>query len=153
MNSHFALCVNTKNRVVAMIPGNKDAPNSKLTVMVVEDNAQFRQLVSDFLAFAGYAVIPAVNGIEALTLLQQTGSIPDLIVTDIIMGNMNGCQFFHTVRQQWEKMPFIMMSTSTTYELSCPDSDLKPDAYITKPFPYEELIKTIHAVLFSAGTA
>jgi DNA-binding response OmpR family regulator len=136
-----------------MTAGSREAPNSKQTIMVVEDNAQFRQLICDFLAFAGYGVIPAVNGLEALAILQQTGSIPDLIVTDIIMGNMNGCQFFHTVRQQWEKMPFIMMSTSTTYELSCPDSNLKPDAYIAKPFPYEELIKTIQAVLFSTGTA
>jgi len=135
-----------------MIPGNMNVANSKLTIMVVEDNVQFRQLITDFLAFAGYMVIPAVNGIEALAILQQSDLIPDLIVTDIIMGNMNGCEFLHTVRQQWEKIPFIMMSTSTTYELSCPDANLKPNAYIAKPFPYEELIKTIESILFSAGT-
>lgn len=152
MNSPLALCGSIKNQVVLMIPSNKDAPNSKLTILVVEDNAQFRQLISDFLTFAGYMVIPSVNGVEALAILHQTNPIPDLIITDIIMGNLDGCKFLHTVRQEWEKIPFIMMSTSTSYELSCPDSNLKPDAYIAKPFPYEELINTIQAILFSAGT-
>jgi two-component system OmpR family response regulator len=120
---------------------------TELTVLVVEDNPQFRQLISDFLAFAGHTVIPAVNAIEALAILHQADPIPDLIITDIIMEKMNGCQFLHMVRNLWGKIPVIMMSTSPSFETSCPESTLKPDAYIAKPFPYEELIRVIDATL------
>ena len=133
-----------------MIISHKNLPSTTLTVLVVEDNPQFRQLISDFLAFAGYRVISAVNAIEALTILRQTDPLPDLIITDIKMTPMDGCEFFSAVRTQWAKIPLIMMSTSISFEASCPDIALNPEAYMTKPFSYEELIRVIESILLAS---
>lgn len=150
MDLHGTLRLGTKSQVVLMIQNPKHSTSTKLTVLVVEDNPQFRQLISDFLAFAGYHVISAVSAVEALSILRQTDPVPDLIITDIIMTPMDGCEFLRVVRSQWANIPLIMMSTSASFETSCPDVSLKPEAYMTKPFSYEELIKVIQVTL-SAG--
>ncbi len=129
-----------------MIKNHKDTTSTKHTVLVVEDNAQFRQLISDFLTFAGYTVIATVNAIEALAILEQINPVPDLIISDIIMANMDGCEFLHIVRKQWQHIPFIMMSTSESFEKSCPGFTQRPEAYIAKPFSYEELIHVILSI-------
>jgi CheY-like chemotaxis protein len=143
------MCVAAQNQVELMIPSSKDLPSIQLTVLVIDDNPQFRQLISDFLAFAGYTVISAVSAIEALTILHQNAPLPSLIITDIIMAHMNGCEFLRVVRDQWKNIPVIMISTSVSFETSCPDILLKPEAYLAKPFSYEELIRTIQATLTS----
>jgi two-component system OmpR family response regulator len=143
------VCVAAQIQVVLMTPSHKDTPSTQLTVLVVEDNPQFRQLISDFLTFAGYAVISAMNAIEALTILHQADPIPNLIITDIKMIPMDGCEFLREVRNQWKKIPVIMMSTSASFETSCPDISLKPEAYMIKPFSYEELIRVIQAILMA----
>lgn len=132
-----------------MISDHKDPASLKPTILIVEDNAQFRQLVSDFLTLAGYRIDSAVSGMAAMAILQQGDSIPDLIIADIIMDNMDGCEFLHAVRNQWRTIPFIMMSTGSTFEASCPDMTLKPEAYIAKPFSYAELLRVIETILLS----
>jgi CheY-like chemotaxis protein len=138
-----------QNQVESMTPSPKDSPSAQLTVLVVEDNPQFRALISEFLVFAGYAVISTVNAIEALNILHQTDPIPNMIITDIKMAPMDGCEFLRVVRNQWEKIPIVMMSTSVSFEISCPDLALKPEAYMTKPFSYEELIRVIQSILMA----
>ncbi|MEO8608061.1 MAG: response regulator [Chloroflexota bacterium] len=130
-----------------MSQSHQDISGTKLTVLIVEDNPQFRQLISDFLAFGGFSVISTMNAIEALDILHEGNSLPDLIITDIIMAHMDGCEFLRAVRSRWSKVPVIMMSTSVSFETSCPDILQKPNAYMTKPFSYEELIKVIRATL------
>lgn len=129
----------------------RDSTSTTAVVLVVDDNPQFRQLVADFLVFAGYRIIPAGDGIEALEILRSADQTPDLIIADVIMENMNGCEFLRVVREQWGAIPFIMMSTSAKFELSCPELTFRPDAYITKPFSYEELVLLIKAVLLGGS--
>jgi CheY-like chemotaxis protein len=135
-----------------MIDNLEDNDPTKLTVLLVEDNAQFRQLISDFLSFAGYKVISTVNAVEALSILEQSTKAPDLIISDIIMAKIDGCEFLHIVRSHWKHIPFVMMSTSDSFEKSCPGFTQKPEAYIAKPFSYEELIHVILSIPLPGST-
>jgi CheY-like chemotaxis protein len=133
---------------------NEAKPSLMLTILVVEDDPQFRQLLVDLLTYAGYKVKTAADGLEGLRVLHQMIDVPDLIVADIIMGKMDGCAFFEAVRtgsaQSWQMIPFVLMSTSSVYEAACPHSKLRPNAYMAKPFSYDEFVLTVQKILEKA---
>src|SRR5262245_33312613 len=84
---------------VSQVNQHNEAKSSRmLTILVVEDDPQFRQLMVDLLTYAGYSVLTATDGLEGLHVLHHAGVLPDLIVADIIMGKMDGCAFFEAVR-------------------------------------------------------
>lgn len=124
------------------------------TILIVEDDLPFRQLLFELLTFAGYTVITAVNGFGGLDVLHHTDVIPDLIVADVIMGRMGGCEFFEAVRssqEKWSHIPFIMISTSQKFSSACPDFSFEPQGYLIKPFSNEALLILIQKIWLSAG--
>jgi CheY-like chemotaxis protein len=71
-------------------------------ILIVEDNPDTRETLADFLAFEGYAVRGAANGQEALTVLQKE-PLPDLILLDLMMPVMDGCEFRRRARLPAER--------------------------------------------------
>ncbi len=79
-------------------------------ILVVDDEAVIRDSIADILRLHGYQVLTASNGIEGLEAIRQ--NIPELIISDIMMPEMNGYQFYQRVRShsEWLWIPFIFLS-------------------------------------------
>ena len=114
------------------------------TVLVVDDEANIRELVSVYLTSAGYSVECAADGMEALTTVRAGGI--DLVVLDIMLPGMDGAAVCSAIREE-SRIPVIMLTAR--------DSDLDKvalleagaDDYIVKPFSPPELVARVRAVL------
>lgn len=118
-----------------------------LTILVVDDDLGTRLSISDYLELSGYSVITANEGQEALAIIDDCH--PDLIVTDIVMPQMNGYELVRRVRQRpdFRLLPVILLTARTKtperilgYQSGC-------DLYLPKPFELEELAAAIRNLL------
>lgn len=93
----------------------------------------------------GYDVITSINGETALKNLSTLNAIPDVIISDIMMPNMNGYEFFSAVSShpQWNRIPFLFLTAKSTPEDIRLGKMLGADDYITKPFNKEDLIASV----------
>ena len=73
-------------------------PANQFTIFVIDDLPQNRMILGKFLKSAGYAVVEATNGVEALDMLREGAVRPDLIVTDVEMPVMDGITMVEQVR-------------------------------------------------------
>jgi DNA-binding response OmpR family regulator len=117
------------------------------TILAVEDEPGILICITQALENAGYRVLTAKNGVEALDVL-ETKSV-DLILTDIAMPRMNGYQLYEHVIEnpRWVTIPFIFLTARAM------DSDIRfakelgIDDYITKPFLSEDLLAIVRGKL------
>jgi CheY-like chemotaxis protein len=80
------------------------------SVLIVEDDPQVREVTTRSLRSAGYAVLVARDGVEALDLLAKHHLRLDLLVTDVIMPNLDGRQLADAVRKQWPGLRVLFVS-------------------------------------------
>ena len=119
----------------------------KGTILVVEDDVLMLIGVSEMLRSAGYQVIGAEDGLAGLKALQQTR--PDLIISDIMMPNLDGYGFLRKVREnpQWLDIPFIFLTAKGEKMDVRQGKQLGVDDYVTKPFDPEDLLVPVRARL------
>lgn len=113
------------------------------TILIVEDEEIIRESVADILELNGFNLLTAVDGLQALNLLET--ETPDLIIADIMMPNMNGYQFFQRVRSnpEWVWIPFIFLSAKGEGEDIRFGKELGADDYLRKPIDAEDLIAAV----------
>ncbi len=118
-----------------------------LTILVVDDDLGTRLSVSDYLELSGYSVITANDGQEALFMVDEYH--PDLIVTDIVMPQMNGYELVRRVRQQpvFRLLPVILLTARTKTQERIMGYQSGCDLYLPKPFELEELAAAIRNLL------
>ena len=119
------------------------------TVLLVEDETLLREGIQEVLEISGYRVIGAADGLEALEWLAQ---VPvSLVITDLIMPNMNGVEFIERVREQYPDLPIIVASGSTgpTIQRLGLESIEVPGtmASIHKPFKGADMVALVQQVL------
>jgi len=116
-------------------------------ILVVEDDLAVQEGITDILEVAGYEVLKANNGQEALTVLQRQR--PDLIISDIMMPYMDGYDFYEAVhgRAEWVTIPFIFLTAKGEKEDVRLGKQLGADDYLVKPFEREDLLIAIEAKL------
>jgi len=111
----------------------------KKKILIIDDELSIRMLLENFLK-REYNVVTKNDGMEGLTWLEE-GNIPDLIVADIQMPNLDGYDFIKNLRASgyFKHIPLIMLSgiESTSEKIKC--LKLGADDYIVKPFNPEEL--------------
>lgn len=111
----------------------------KKKILIIDDELSIRMLLENFLK-REYSVVTKNDGMEGLTWLEE-GNIPDLIVADIQMPNLDGYDFIKNLRASgyFKHIPLIMLSgiESTSEKIKC--LKLGADDYIVKPFNPEEL--------------
>ena len=124
------------------------ADSAKARILVVEDNEDVRELAETMLASAGYAVVSAPSGEQALDLLEH-GDAVDLVFTDVMMpGGMNGLQLADQVRARRPGTP-ILVTTGYMDELPAtrgPRLDI-----LSKPYRQEDLLARVRAILPGAS--
>ena len=111
-------------------------------IVVVDDDEIVRSFTARMLERKGHIVARASGGREALELLHE--HIPDLILSDIQMPEMDGYGLFQEVRIRYPKIPFVAMSGHLYGEDT---GTAQFDAFIGKPFDVDELVKAIEQVL------
>jgi len=116
------------------------------TIMTVDDSASVRQMVAFTLKNAGYGVIEAVDGKDAVSKLK--GSI-DMVVTDLNMPNMDGIQLIRAIRAQaaYKFIPIIMLTTESQSGKKQEGKDAGATGWIVKPFKPEQLLTVVQKVL------
>lgn len=112
-------------------------------ILVVDDHQQIRDSITEILQLQDYEVQTAINGKDAL---DQVGSFqPDLIVTDILMPDMDGYELMMKkwTDQQIYEVPIIVVSAMVSkYDIAAGKA-LGAKKYITKPFKAQELIEAV----------
>jgi len=120
-------------------------------ILLVEDNNQNRQDISQILQIENYFIIQAADGYEALKLLDRVK--PDLIISDINMPNMDGIQFYKQIRenQNWVTIPFIFLAGQDSLDKIRTGQELGVEDFLLKPIEAENMIRTIHGKLMRAA--
>lgn len=108
-------------------------------VLVIDDSAMVRQQVGNALVTSGFAVIEAVDGLDALDKL---AAMPDtaLVVCDVNMPRMNGIEFLEQKSKNGNAVPVVMLTTEGQPELIQKAKTLGAKGWIVKPFKPDLLI-------------
>ena len=114
-------------------------------ILVVEDEPQIRELIEEFLLEAGYHVSSACDGLEAYSLFKSQKF--DLIVTDVMMPNIDGYALCQLIRQENKEIPIIFLTALNEEQDEVQAFDLQADDFLTKPFSFEVLMRRVEAVL------
>lgn len=117
------------------------------TILVIEDSDDLRTDVIEMLNMEGYATAGAENGVVGVE--QASKVMPDLIVCDIMMPELNGYGVLQTLRADagTAAIPFIFLTAKTEHTDHRHGMVLGADDFLTKPFTVEELLESIHAQL------
>lgn len=122
----------------------KPMPAGSETILLVEDAATVRQLLREVLRSAGYFIIEASDGVEALEQIKQyTGPI-HLVITDVVMPRMNGRQLMEQVRPVRPDTLFLFMSGYMSDKVGRQGLDAP---FIQKPFLPSDLLRAVRKVL------
>ncbi|MGB6296445.1 MAG: response regulator [Rivularia sp. (in: cyanobacteria)] len=116
------------------------------TILVVEDSPSELELISHFLNESGYKVIKATGGTEALKKLESEK--PDAIITDVVMPGMSGFELCRSLKKnpETEKLPIVICSSKNQEIDRLWAMRQGADAYVTKPYTREELLRAIKSV-------
>ncbi|MCW2776632.1 MAG: response regulator receiver modulated diguanylate cyclase [Frankiales bacterium] len=123
----------------------QDVPGSKGAVLVVDDDEMILALVSHGLTTAGYRVTTAESGSQALARLSE--AIPDVIVSDVNMPDMDGFTLVRRLREDevLQGVPLLFLTSRTEAEDVVQGLGLGADDYFTKPFGLPELVARVDA--------
>lgn len=118
------------------------------TIMIVEDDRQTNDAVSEYLKSFGHRMLSAYDGDEALQLF-ECSSI-DLIILDIMIPQKTGLAVLHTIRQK-SSVPILMLTAIGNEYTQVTSFDEQADDYITKPFSMVLLGRRVTALLRRSG--
>jgi two-component system chemotaxis response regulator CheY len=121
----------------------------KKTIMIVDDSASLRQVVSIALTSAGYDVIEGNDGNDALNKL--TGQKVHLIISDVNMPGMNGFDFVKEVktRPSYKFTPIMMLTTESHESKKMAGKEAGARAWMVKPFMPEQLLAAVEKLTLS----
>jgi len=121
-------------------------PNAK-TILTVDDSASMRQLVSFTLRDAGFNVIEAVDGKDALACMN--GPKIDLVITDLNMPNLNGIELIQRVRTLplYKYVPIVMLTTESHESQKAAGKQAGASGWIVKPFRTPQLVAVVRKFL------
>ncbi|MEO3705260.1 response regulator [Trichormus azollae] len=110
------------------------------SVLVVDDNPDMRFYVAEILRHSGYQIITARNGYEGYNIAQN--SLPDLIITDLMMPLVTGIEMIQMIRSQDQirGIPIILLTAKVDEETRIEGAEHGADAYLSKPFNDRELL-------------
>lgn len=119
------------------------AGNARLTAMVVDDSLSARRATAQFMKDAGYEVRTAIDGLEAVAILDKWK--PGILLVDMEMPRMNGLELTAHVRARpdTEKIPVIMITSRSTEKHRRQAEAAGVNVYLTKPFGDDQLLRHI----------
>ena len=116
-----------------------------LKILVVDDESRMRKLVHDFLAKAGYQVLEAADGAEAVDIFFERNDI-SLVILDVMMPKLDGYQVLKEIRA-YSQAPVVMLTARGEEHDELKGFELGVDEYISKPFSPKILVARVEALL------
>ncbi len=117
-----------------------------VTVLVVDDEARMRKLISDFLKQKEFLVIEAEDGEKALEVFEENKNKIGLVLLDVMMPKLDGWSVLRQIRQS-SKVPIIMLTARGEEQDELFGFELGVDEYILKPFSPKILVARVEAIL------
>ena len=116
-------------------------------ILIVDDDITLRAALSRYLQNRGYLVLDAKSGAAALALIEQDP--PDVVVSDVMMPEMDGLEFCRRFRamRSGQLVPFIFLSSRGEVDARVQGHQMGADDYLVKPFEPKELVAKIEAQL------
>lgn len=114
------------------------------TILIVDDDAHIREVISVALTQAGHTVVTAANGLEGLASVKTYA--PDLVVLDVGMPEMDGLEFCREIRKTSE-LPVLFLTARDDEIDRIVGFEVGGDDYVTKPFSPRELVARVRAIL------
>jgi len=133
-----------QERIKAMTSANGNGRPVEGRLLVVDDEPNIRELLSASLRYAGFDVITAADGREAVQLAERTR--PDLMVLDVMLPDLDGFAVINRLRGAGRRIPVVFLTARDAAEDKLAGLELGDD-YVTKPFSLEEVLARIRAVL------
>lgn len=117
------------------------------SILVVDDSETVRQVLQMTLTNAGFDVVEAEDGVDAMQKLSD-GQI-DMLITDLNMPNMDGLELIKKVREEGHHRftPIVMLTTESSEEKKLAGREAGASGWIVKPFKPEQLLKVVKMVL------
>ena len=117
------------------------------SILAVDDSPSMRQMVSYTLESAGYDVVMACDGVEALKIAEDTSV--NLVLTDVNMPNMDGITLVRELRKldAYRYKPILVLTTESSNEKKMQGKEAGATGWIVKPFDPAQLLNTLKRVL------
>ncbi|MGN6781400.1 MAG: response regulator transcription factor [Marmoricola sp.] len=128
-------------------PGTTNAGEARL--LVVDDEPNIRELLAASLRYAGFDVVVAADGSEALRA--AAAQDPDVVLLDVMMPGLDGFEVVRRMRSEGREVPVLFLTARDSTQDKVTGLTLGGDDFVTKPFSLEEVIARIHALLRRAG--
>jgi len=122
--------------------------NRRHTVLVVEDEKDVRDLACEFLTAAGYSVLTAQDGMEALDTVERLGSAVHLVLTDVVMPRMRGTELGIRLKSRLPNLRIVYM-TGYFEQVKSNSEFLAGESLLQKPFSREEMLHQVCNALHS----
>lgn len=113
--------------------------------MVIDDDEKITSMLRRGLAFEGYLVTTAANGLEGLKQMLVTE--PQLIILDVMMPHIDGWEVVRRIRESGSEVPILMLTAKDDISDRVKGLDLGADDYLVKPFALEELLARVRVLL------
>jgi len=133
-------------------PDPTESPRTLGTILIVDNDAVLRMLLTKFLTFVGYTALEARSGAEALKLAKRHPETIDLLLTDVMMPGMNGFELVEVFPDFHPETKVLYMS-GHVFDVPAVGDAAKahPDAFMIKPFWAEQLLEKVQSLLPSPG--
>ena len=124
-------------------------PARAATILIVDDESVVRSVIARMLAAAGYHVVEAADGEEALARAAALETAPALVISDVVMPRMSGPRLVATLRQRWPALRALLTSGYESGEVAggAGSGDDEVDAFLQKPFTLADLIGCVQKLL------
>jgi len=126
----------------------KLAPESPLTILIIEDDPQLSKLLNMLLRMDGHQMRVAANRAEIVSALREPPR-PDLVLLDVVLPDVNGFEVLQRMQShpQLKQVPVILLTNQATRESVAKGLAFGAVGYVTKPFEVEVLMKAVRVVL------
>jgi len=124
--------------------------DTRKRILVVDDDSTARLLLREILEPAGFDILEAQDGLQALVLIEERGGV-DLLITDRAMPGMDGMALLKTLRDKKRLIPAIMVSAFGEEGLWSEALSYGAADYLLKPFQHDEVLRLVKKGLIKEG--
>ena len=123
----------------------KKADKTDTYVLIVDEDPSLRQSLQEIFEFSGYMALTAGSAREGLQILRSDQAKPSVIISDVLMRDMDGFQFYQAVYadEHLRDIPFIFISAKSRLRDESEKRGVKVYGYLSKPFMVEDLLTAV----------